>query len=336
MDLSKINFEGKKVIITSGCSYTNQHIQTIPTCCKGHKNNWYWPDWLQYYKGDDYILLNLGNETNDNSSIVNIILYTISELKKLNVTEIELAIQWTNPFRMSFYIETPTPINGPHTVKFIDKDNKGFWYLTGGFRDFNILNQYVPVKFLEQYLPFYNNKVNCYNRFFKEVLLLQSYCLTNNIKWISFFMNDSITENYYNSNKIYSVDNQKISIGEDLILQNNLITNIDSKLIWEENTNIEYLSKLINFNNFYFFNTNDYKYGGLYEYCIKNYNRDILSSYIEDDLQYAMFKETMGQTQYSIEEEIQQVNKNKHKHGHPSPIMARYFVDNVLKNLVFS
>ena len=41
---------------------------------------------------------------------------------------------------MSFYVETDKPKSGVHTVKFIDTDKNGFWYLTGGYNDTNVLN----------------------------------------------------------------------------------------------------------------------------------------------------------------------------------------------------
>jgi len=230
------NLNKKKIIICSGCSFTNTFIQNPPlTNLNSDKNKWYWVDWLQESLGDNYLVLNVGNQTNDNASITNIVLHTINDLLKLGVSSdnIQLAIQWTNPFRMSFYVETDKPKTGVHTVNFIDTDKKGFWYLTGGYNDTNILSDVIPTEFLRTYLPFYNNKVNSYNRFFKDVLLLQSYCKLNDIKWISFFMNDSFTQNYYELGNTYQRVDKKFSIGEDLLVKKNLHNNTQQKCLFK-------------------------------------------------------------------------------------------------------
>ncbi len=331
------NLNNKKIIICSGCSFTNTFIQNPPlTNLHSDKNKWYWVDWLQESLGDDYLVLNVGNQTNDNASITNIVLHTIQDLLKLGVNSnnIQLAIQWTNPFRMSFYVETDKPKTGVHTVKFIDTDKKGFWYLTGGYNDTNILSDVIPTEFLRTYLPFYNNKVNSYNRFFKDVLLLQSYFKLNDIKWISFFMNDSFTQNYYEMGNTYERVDRKCSIGDDLLIKKNLFNNTNQKCIWDENDNINYLKEMIDFNNFWFYEEDDFKFGGMYEWTIRKYDREVLSKYKEIGLDYTIFTETMGETELSFEQEIEKVNQNKHRFGHTSAIMAKYFVDDVLKKLI--
>jgi hypothetical protein len=331
------NLNKKKIIICSGCSFTNTFIQNPPlTNLNSDKNKWYWVDWLQESLGDNYLVLNVGNQTNDNTSITNIVLHTINDLLKLGVSSdnIQLAIQWTNPFRMSFYVETDKPKTGVHTVNFIDTDKKGFWYLTGGYNDTNILSDVIPTEFLRTYLPFYNNKVNSYNRFFKDVLLLQSYCKLNDIKWISFFMNDSFTQNYYELGNTYQKVDKKFSIGEDLLVKKNLHNNTQQKCIWDENDNLSYLKEMIDFNNFWFYEADDFKFGGMYEWTIRNYDREVLSKYKQIGLDYTIFTETMGETELSFEQEIEKVNQNRHRFGHTSAIMAKYFVDSVLKKLI--
>ncbi len=331
------NLNKKKIIICSGCSFTNTFIQNPPlTNLNSDKNKWYWVDWLQESLGDNYLVLNVGNQTNDNASITNIVLHTINDLLKLGVSSdnIQLAIQWTNPFRMSFYVETDKPKTGVHTVNFIDTDKKGFWYLTGGYNDTNILSDVIPTEFLRTYLPFYNNKVNSYNRFFKDVLLLQSYCKLNDIKWISFFMNDSFTQNYYELGNTYQRVDKKFSIGEDLLVKKNLHNNTQQKCIWDENDNLSYLKEMIDFNNFWFYEADDFKFGGMYEWTIRNYDREVLSKYKQIGLDYTIFTETMGETELSFEQEIEKVNQNRHRFGHTSAIMAKYFVDSVLKKLI--
>jgi len=331
------NLNKKKIIICSGCSFTNTFIQNPPlTNLNSDKNKWYWVDWLQESLGDNYLVLNVGNQTNDNTSITNIVLHTINDLLKLGVSSdnIQLAIQWTNPFRMSFYVETDKPKTGVHTVNFIDTDKKGFWYLTGGYNDTNILSDVIPTEFLRTYLPFYNNKVNSYNRFFKDVLLLQSYCKLNDIKWISFFMNDSFTQNYYELGNTYQRVDKKFSIGEDLLVKKNLHNNTQQKCIWDENDNLSYLKEMIDFNNFWFYEADDFKFGGMYEWTIRNYDREVLSKYKQIGLDYTIFTETMGETELSFEQEVEKVNQNKHRFGHTSSIMAKYFVNDVLKKLI--
>lgn len=331
------NLNNKKIIICSGCSFTNTFITNPPlTQLLTDKHRWYWTDWLQKALGDNYLVLNLGNQTNDNASITNIVLHTIQDLIKLGVNSnnIQLLIQWTNPFRMSFYVETDKPKSGVHTVKFIDEDTNGFWYLTGGYNDTNVLDDIIPTEFLQTYLPFYNNKVNCYNRFFKDVLLIQSFCKINNIKWKSFFMNDSFTQDYYEYGNTYQNVNKSLSIGDDLLLKKNLFNNTTKKCVWDENYNIDYLKSMIDFDNFWFYEAEDFKFGGIYEWTIRNYDRNILNSYKEDGLYYSIFTETLCETEISFEDEIQKVNQNGHRFGHTSSIMAKYFVDSVLKNLI--
>ena len=331
------NLNNKKIIICSGCSFTNTFITNPPiTQILTDKNKWYWTDWLQELLGEEYLIINVGNQTNDNASITNIVLHTIGDLLKLGVSKdnIQLAIQWTNPFRMSFYVETDKPKSGVHTVKFIDTDKNGFWYLTGGYNDTNVLNDIIPTEFLQTYLPFYNNKVNCYNRFFKDVLLLQSYCKLNNIKWISFFMNDSFTQDYYEFGNTYQNVDKKVTIGDDLLKYKNLFNNKNKKCVWDENENISYLKEMIDFNNFWFYESEDFKFGGIYEWTIRNYDRNVLSKYKEDGLNYAIFTETIGDGELSFEQEIEKVNQNQHRFGHTSSIMAKYFVDSILKKLI--
>lgn len=332
----KIENPNKKFIICCGCSYTNTFIKNPPITQIEEKQKWYWTDWLQVYLGNEYCVLNVGNQTNDNASIVNILLHTISELEiqGVNTQNIQLIVQWTNPYRMSFYVETDNPKSGVHTLNFIDKDDNGFWYLTGGFRNFETLNDIIPTKFLETYVAFYNNKVNCYNRFFKDVLLLQNLCKVKDIKWTSFFMNESLTQNYYKFDSVYDRVNKKVTYGIDLLIEKNIQPNIDKPTIWQENKNIEYLFNMIDLNNFYFFETPQSKYGGLYEWCIANYDRNILNSYKEDNTPIGLFIETTNNTDLSFEDEIKMVNNNKHRYGHPTSIMAKMFVDKVLLNLV--
>ena len=99
MNISK----DKKYIICSGCSFTN--LKPLNHLQKGNdRESWQWPEWLQYKLGDDFIVLNLGNPTNDNNTIKRTITYWVEYIKKNGGNIHKVFAQWTQPYRSSFLI----------------------------------------------------------------------------------------------------------------------------------------------------------------------------------------------------------------------------------------
>ena len=96
--------KGKKYIICCGCSFTN--LKPLNYLDKGNdREGWQWPEWLQEKIGNEYIVLNLGNPTNDNNTIKRTITYWVEYIQKNEGIVHKVFTQWTQPYRSSFLIK---------------------------------------------------------------------------------------------------------------------------------------------------------------------------------------------------------------------------------------
>ena len=138
MNISK----NKKYIICGGCSFTNLRPLNHMTKDLYNVEGLQWPEWLQNMLGDEYIVLNLGNPTNDNNTIKRSITYWIEYIRENGGIVDKVFAQWTQPYRDSFLIKDykgELEI-GSHTVNYLPtpKNYKDeFWYLTGGYYETN-------------------------------------------------------------------------------------------------------------------------------------------------------------------------------------------------------
>jgi hypothetical protein len=97
-----------KHILTTGCSFTNNNRfnPKFPFIVDNLDRN-SWPYFLQKELNKSYTVYNLGNATNDNSSMCRVIFYWINKLLEDGVhpNDISVIIQWSDPNRESIYIK---------------------------------------------------------------------------------------------------------------------------------------------------------------------------------------------------------------------------------------
>jgi len=135
-----INQNNMKYVLTSGCSFTKNKRFIPSQLGENQQTRYSWPEALQTELGDSYKVINLGSATNDNVSIIRILLYWINKLheKGVNYEDIIIGAQWSDPHRESIYfkkdISNEKLSTTQHTLSYVvDNERDGFFFLTGGF-----------------------------------------------------------------------------------------------------------------------------------------------------------------------------------------------------------
>lgn len=289
----------KKYIICSGCSFTN--LKPLNHLKKGNnREEWQWPEWLQYKLGEDYVVLNLGNPTNDNNTIKRTVTYWIEYIKSNGGNIAKVFTQWTQPYRNSFLIkdykgELET---GSHTNNFLANPSNykdEFWFLTGGYYEVNN-SKHIGIDSILKTLHTKLSKTHSYS-FIETVIDLSNYLDKEKIDYTYFTIKDIFYEPEFFTVNVYD--------GE--VWKNE---NLDYYYTQSEYFKI-YIDKLP-FEKFWFYEDEGLKKGGLYEYSIKNQKN--LDEYV--GLKKVLFSENL--------------NGNYDWYGHPSSILNKKFVNEEL------
>jgi hypothetical protein len=289
----------KKYIICSGCSFTNlkplNHLKK-----DNNREEWQWPEWLQYKLGEDYVVLNLGNPTNDNNTIKRTVTYWVEYIKKNGGIVDKVFTQWTQPYRHSFLIKDyygELEI-GSHTNNYLPnpKNYKNeFWFLTGGYYEVNN-SKYLGIDNILKTLHIKLSKQHSYS-FVETVLDLSNYLDSEKIDYKYFTIKDIFYEPEFYSRNVYEGE---ICLNEGF----------DYYYNQSEYFKI-YLDK-IPFDKFWFYEDEGLRKGGLYEYAIKKQAE--LDNY--NGLKKVLFSEN--------------VSGNFDWYGHPSSIINNKFVNEEL------
>lgn len=333
-----------KHLVTAGCSFTSltkPNIDLSPTCPleKKDKQAWTWVEWIRHYESNNYQVYNYGCPTNDNDSIVESVLYCINKLLKSGVKyeDIEVIIQWSAVSRKSFYIP-----NGMISLKnmnvtthlndFVDekqyKFQKGFKYLSGGYNRTNNLDELNDICF--NYLAFeYSNEERIIN-FLKNIILISNFCKSNGIKYKFFTMGNNFSSKIFVP---YETINKKNKTQQEphlpitpTLTEYKLIGNNWDKGIFMDNPYINYLIDLINFDDFWFYEIENYhKYGGAIEWCIGEWGDGV-----KDDEGFGLSEIIYFEMEELSEEERKRFFHHR-SYGHPSSLMWRKFYFDVLK-----
>ena len=290
----------KKYILCSGCSFTNLRPLNHMTKDLYNVEGLQWPEWLQIMLGDDYIVLNLGNPTNDNNTIKRSITYWVEYIKSKGGIIDKVFTQWTQPYRNSFLIKDYNGEleTGSHTSNYLPtpKNYKDeFWYLTGGYYETNN-SKYIGIDGILKTLHQKLSKEHSYS-LVETIIDLSNYLDKENIDYRYFTIKDIFYEPEFHTTDVYG--------GE--IYYNDLL---DYFFKQSEYFKI-YLDK-IPFDKFWFYEEDKLKKGGLYEYAIRKQKE------VDDypRLQKVLFSENLS--------------GNFDWYGHPSSILNKKFVNEEL------
>ena len=334
-----------KYILTSGCSFTRIGFFNGSSITEDFKqihkqsnpNLFKWTDWLQESFGEEYTVINLGSQTNDNVTISRTIFYWLNELmnKGVNSKDIQVVIQWSTPQRTNFYvpkIQIPnTKEYFGHTSHYLKNKNlydSGVFYLTGGFNLQDASDKFKIREFLKEYIHYYGNDNGMVNQ---TLAWLENW---SNLKL--FFEKHDIKHNYISMCDILSESIQKTGFGfyagikehefERVVLDEKLIGNTTNDSCWLEQNELfkPYLNNISLYDNFWLFKTPTHKYGGLLEWTIKNYDKNDLEKYVD----YKGTKLDITIYEECVQQKINERDylKSGRWYGHPSSIMARKFV----------
>lgn len=340
-----------KHIVCSGCSFTRHakrlNIDGTDLDYMNDNSNLYrWPHYIRKYSNEDeYTIYNLGNPTNDNSLIRKSIIWKVNKLIKdgVNPSDIQVFVQWSSWQRNSFFISPKhsffkkTNINYvndtnniySHINDFIESKVKpgefGYYLLTGGGH-FSHLPYKIKEIIGEYYLHFYNIEESLI-RFFENILYLQNYLNNKDINYLCFNLQNNFSKIYTSVDGFPELWNEK-NIFNSLYVEKYIPKTIEDDYNLEYNNEyIDHLFEQIDFNNFWFFENEDTKYGGLMEWSIKNYNID------EDNLENGLWMEFAKESNKNLD--IESLKKELSKEsiwpvGHPSNMMNEKFVKEVI------
>jgi hypothetical protein len=290
----------KKYIICSGCSFTNlrplNHMKKDLYNVEGLQ----WPEWLQIMLGDEYIVLNLGNPTNDNNTIKRTIIYWIEYIRKNGGTIDKVFAQWTQPYRNSFLIKDYNGELeiGSHTTNYLPTPSdykKEFWYLTGGYYETNN-SKFIGIDSILKTLHQKLSKEHSYS-VVETIIDLSNYLDRERIDYTYFTIKDIFYEPEFHTTDVY---NGEIYYNRDMdyFIRNSQYFSV-------------YLDK-VPFDKFWFYEEEGLKKGGLYEYSIRKQKE--LEGY--DRLKKVLFSENLdGRFDW---------------YGHPSSILNKKFVNEEL------
>jgi hypothetical protein len=331
-----------KHLVTSGCSFTNLVKPNIdmPTeypLFDKNMESWTWVEWIQYYESDNYKVHNYGCPTNDNSTIVESVMYAISKLMKdgINPTDIEVIIQWSALSRNSFYIpkymvSRSEMTNRIHTNDFISEKRypyeHGFKYLTGGYNRTDNLDKLNDITF-NYFAHQYSNEERIIS-WLKNIIMMSSFCKSLGIKYKYFQMNNNITSNSFSTYDNLNNRTQEpvIDFGPNLLKYKLVGENWEAGMFMD-NPYINYLIDLIDFeNDFWYYQIDGYhKCGGALEWTLGNWDENIV-----DDSGLNLSKNIYFEMEFMSDTDIKNYFNDK-SYGHPSTLMWRKFYFDILK-----
>lgn len=335
-----------KHIVTAGCSFTSLTKPNVDYDIDyeiplRHKSvdMWTWVDWLRHYNSNTHIVYNYGCPTNDNSTIVESVLYGINKLIKqnINTTDIEVIIQWSCATRNSFFIPTGfidrNKLKREHINDFIDEKKynfeKGFKYLTGGYNKTSQPDELNDVAF--GYLVNQFSHEERIISWLKNIILISSFCKNLGIKYKFFQLNNNISSYFYTSYKdMNKMDKRNSEPG--IPPSEDFLKTKEIQYTWEDgifldNPYINYLLDLIDLkNDFWFYERpNHHKFGGSLEWTIDMWNDEIKND-SEFPLSEIIYYEFEG-----LDEKEKKEYLKRTTYGHPSALMWRKFYFEVIK-----
>lgn len=290
----------KKYILCSGCSFTNlrplNHMKKDLYNVEGLQ----WPEWLQIMLGDDYIVLNLGNPTNDNNTIKRSVTYWVEYIQKNGGLVDKVFTQWTQPYRNSFLIKDYKGELevGSHTSNYLPTPSNykdEFWYLTGGYYETNN-SKYIGIDGILKTHHQMLSQTHSYS-LVETIVDLSNYLEKESIDYTYFTLKDIFYEPEFRTTDVYNGEifrNENI----DYFIRNSQYFSV-------------YLDKLP-FHKFWFYEEEGLKKGGLYEYAVRNQKN--VDNY--DRLKKVLFSENL--------------DGNFDWYGHPSSILNKKFVNEEL------
>lgn len=333
-----------KHLVASGCSFSslvkpNVDMPTEYELAKKDKTTWTWIEWIQYYEGDNYKIHNYGCPTNDNDTIVESVLYGINKLLKQGVptSDIEVIIQWSAVSRKSFFIPKGMVDRNKltvttHTNDFIDEKRyryeHGFKYLTGGYNRTNNLDELNDICF-NYFGMEYSNEERIIS-FLKNIIFISSFCKSNGIKYKFFTMGNNFSSKiftkYEDINKKYkSQQEPHMDIRPDILQKRLVGENWNSSLLIDI-PYINYLLELIDLNDFWFYEIENYhKYGGAIEWAVGEWGDGV-----KDDSGLGLSELIYFEMEGLSEQEKSDYFKHR-SYGHPSALMWRKFYFEILK-----
>jgi hypothetical protein len=250
--------------------------------------------------GDDYIVLNLGNPTNDNNTIKRSVTYWVEYIQSNGGIVDKVFTQWSQPYRNSFLIkdykgELET---GSHTSNYLPtpKNYKDeFWYLTGGYYETNN-SKYIGIDGILKTHHQMLSQNHSYS-LVETIIDLSNYLDKEGIDYTYFTLKDIFYEPEFRTTDVYNGEifkNENI----DYFIRNSQYFSV-------------YLDKLP-FHKFWFYEEDGLKKGGLYEYAVRNQKN--VDNY--DGLKKVLFSENL--------------DGNFDWYGHPSSILNKKFVNEEL------
>lgn len=342
-----------KHIVCCGCSFTRQPKRLNIDCTdldfmEDNYEMYKWPHYIKKYIDENqYTVYNLGNATNDNSVIRKSIIWKVNDLIKngINPSDIQVFVQWSSWQRNSFFISTKHSLDKKTNINYVndklniyshindfikDKDKPGefgYYLLTGG-GNYSHLPYRIKDIIGEYYLHFYNLQESLI-RFFENILFLENYLKNKDINYLCFNLQNNFSKIYTSTDGFPSLWDEK-NIFNSLYVEKFIPKTIqDDTNLKYNNEYIDHLFEQIDFKNFWFFENENTKYGGLMEWSIKNYDIN------EDNLENGMWMEFSKKSnrQLDIDSLKKQLSKdNVWPVGHPSNMMNEKFVKNVILN----
>jgi len=303
-----------KYIVTSGCSFTRQYrrpgidgdeydfMEDAPSQYK-------WPHFIQKEYANDKVI-NYGTPTNDNSVIVDSIIYGVFKLLKNNIKpeNIKVIVQWSGWSRSSFFISKSKQIENANYflnknfVKEIDKNKydkiehfahvndfinekkeyigeHGYYILSGGYYGGGTHIKARAIEFFEDFIEHILSPEERMLQYFKSILLLQSFCNEKGIDYKCFTMHNNFSFDYTNKDAFPNFGD-KVDPAYEVIINKTIPTTWEKDLVYnyEDKPYLKYFYDLIDFNKFWFYKEEGVTmYGGQSEWAIKSFNIDEIS-----------------------------------------------------------
>jgi hypothetical protein len=341
--------EDIKYIITNGCSFTREYSRIgLQSTCDDFLTEpisfWKWPHFIQK-EYPNYKVLNYGCPTNDNDVIAKSTLYGIKKLLDDNVStkDIKVMVQWSTWSRSSFFISKEKQesdrgykLNNDfsHINDFIsDKKSypgeHGYYVLSGGYHIENIKND--TKLFFEEYIKYQLSADERMIQFFQSILLVQSFCKSNNIEYMFLNMHNNFSNEYTkdlilpNWKPINSVKSEPWHILYEKFIP--ITWRSDNEIQFKNRPHIKWLYDLIDFDKFWFYVENGItKYGGLVEWAIKSYKFDETSDNENvPNILWGEYKPKWDLGKRNKEDMLEFSLENNYWQ-HPSPYANRKFV----------
>ena len=242
----------KKILVTSGCSFTHD----FPT--RAHH--------LAVHK--DMTLANVAMSGCGNHVISTELIRKIELLLKSGISHDDLfvVVQWSGLFRFDFVVDKnyhKNPVRPVHLANgkpgekkrafSAPEDTTNQWIMSAGSKDKSIWPEYYLMASKEQ----------AFVETIEQILRVQWYLKSKNIKYKMFTGWDIFTDGKANI------------VGTDKILKTNQFTDenyssIDNELLADNCKWFGYLFDLIDFDNFWFFNDDKIKFGGMLQWMKRN------------------------------------------------------------------